>query len=98
MYNNQTTWETWRDEIGNYGNQLIAIIEQGKVKYDKWAEITTGLTDVQILALPQFITMTLVELADLKAAMSVLGQMNDALYGIQALGTYDRHTSLIPFI
>jgi hypothetical protein len=98
MYNNLLTWETLRDAIENYGSQITSIIEQGKVKYDKWAEIVGAKTDEQILALPQFNTMTQDELTDLKAAMTILEQMNDALYGLQALGAYNRHIDLLPFI
>jgi hypothetical protein len=98
MYNNQLTWEIIRNFIEGYGNQITSIIEQGKIYYDKWTEITNGLTDIQILALSQFSTMTQTELTDLKTAMTTLGQMNDAWNGLQALGAFNRHTTLIPFI
>jgi hypothetical protein len=98
MYNNQMTWETMRDQMANYGGAIIAIIEQGKVLSDKWTEIVGAKTDEQILELPQFNTMTQAELTDLKAAIGIAVSMNDALFGIQALGAFDRHTLLVPFI
>jgi|WetSurMetagenome_2_1015567.scaffolds.fasta_scaffold31518_7 hypothetical protein len=98
MYNNQLSWERITEQVSSYGSQIVQTINQGKLLYDKWYAITYGKTDPQILALPQFSTMTQAELTDVKAALQTLSQLNDALYGAQALGAFNRHDALEPFL
>lgn len=94
IYSNDMQWADWSFAINRLVNtstvnNLIAMVEQGKAIYDKWAALIYGLTDAQIQALPQFTSRTVEDITAMRFAVGVFKTVSDALASQQAY--------LIPF-
>ena len=76
------------------GNALLNAIKEGKLLYDKWYQLTYGLSDQQILALDNMQGVTQSELTALKYA---IGVFNDVANGT-ALPAATRDAYLVPFL
>ena len=97
-YMGNMTFKEFLAQVQSRGNNLLSVIREGKLLYDKFYQLTYGLTDEQILALPQFMvtgdTMTQDGLDKLRYA---LGVFNDLAAG-NALAPATRDSYLVPFL
>jgi hypothetical protein len=94
MYSGTMTVGQLIDQIQAKGANLLDTIRQAKLLYDKWYQTVYGLTDEQILALPQFSNMTAADLTKIKYG---LGALNDVASG-NALAPATRDAYLVPFL
>ena len=107
MYSNTITFQQWVDQVSQKANQLRDIVDQGLDLQKKWYALTYGLSDDQILALPQFALLsvpgfsqrpTAADIDALKYAIGVFKDLSDALNNVAALPQADRAGYFIPFI
>lgn len=92
------TFKQFSDQAQNRGNNLLNAIKEGKILYDKFYQLTYGLTDEQILALPQFnVTGDTMDQAGLTKLKYALGVFNDLALG-NALTPATRDSYLVPFL
>ena len=98
MYTNQMQAADWVFAITGASNQLSSDIQRGSILNDKFATITYGLTDAQILSLPQFATWTEADLTNVKYALGAMKDLSNALNNISALVQANRFGYLEPFL
>lgn len=97
-YTGNMTFKELSAQAQNKGNNLLSAIREGKILYDKFYALTYGLTDEQILALPQFmVTGDTMDQAGLSALRYALGVFNDLAQG-NALAPATRDGYLVPFL
>lgn len=97
-YMGNMTFKELAAQAQSRGNNLLNAIREGKLLYDKFYQLTYGLTDEQILALPQFnVTGDTMDQAGLNALRYALGVFNDLASG-NALAPATRDSYLVPFL
>lgn len=97
-YSGTMTFKEFALQAQNKGNNLLSAIREGKILYDKFYALTYGLTDEQILALPQFnVTGDTMDQAGLDKLRYALGVFNDLAAG-NALAPGTRDSYLVPFL
>ena len=97
-YTGVMTFKQFSDQAQSRGNNLLNAIREGKILYDKFYQLTYGLTDEQILALPQFnIAGDTMDQAGLTKLKYALGVFNDISNGT-ALSPATRDDYLTPFL
>ena len=97
MYSNNMTADAWLQQITIYTTQMVTAADTGKVLSDKFNAMVYGLTDAQILALPQFLAWKQADLTAVKAALSSLINMSDALHN-NPIAQGDRYAYFAPFL
>ena len=80
MYTSKMTSDQWLQQISMVANQIVNASETGRILYEKFNAMTFGMTDAQILAMSKFATWTQADLTAVKAALSSLMNMSDALH------------------
>lgn len=97
-YMGNMTFKEIAAQTQSRGNNLLNAIREGKLLYDKFYQLTYGLTDEQILALPQFnVTGDSMDQAGLDKLRYALGVFNDLASG-NALAPATRDAYLVPFL
>lgn len=97
-YTGNMTFKDWNFTTQSKGNNLLSAVREGKILYDKFYQLTYGLTDEQILALPQFnIVGDTMDQAGLTKLRYALGVFNDLAAG-NALAPATRDSYLVPFL
>src|SRR5574343_57070 len=97
-YTGNMTFKDWNFTTQSKGNSLLSAVREGKILYDKFYQLTYGLTDEQILALPQFnIVGDTMDQAGLTKLRYALGVFNDLAAG-NALAPATRDSYLVPFL
>lgn len=97
-YTGNMTFKEFSLQTQSKGNNLLSAIREGKILYDKFYALTYGLTDEQILALPQFMVAgDTMDQAGLNALRYALGVFNDLAEG-SALAPATRDSYLVPFL
>jgi hypothetical protein len=99
MYSNQITGSQWMLSISNSAANIINDINQAVIWTTKFNAMIYGLTDPQILALPQIVAAGWTE-ADLTAVKYALGVSQDLSNALNNLpvATANRIGYLEPFI
>jgi hypothetical protein len=98
MYTNDWTWQIIKNAMNPNCSQLISLIDNCNYFYQKWYALTYGLTDAQILALPECTGMVAADVTALKYAMSTFNDLYNALHGGAAISQVNRTGYLTPFI
>jgi hypothetical protein len=108
MYSTNMRAVDWVNAISGISGSLLAQIRQGKDLYDKWYNLTYGLTPAQIVALPCFanppnlagvtFTMTEQDVTNISYALGIFNELYTALFNLGALAQADREAYMIPFI
>lgn len=98
-YSNQMTAAQWIQGIVFSANNVVSDLQYGSILNDKFVALTYGLTDPQILALPQFAAANWSEtdLTNVKFALSSMAELNTALNN-GAISTANRFGYLEPFL
>src|SRR5574343_766223 len=97
-YMGNMTFKEFSAQVQSRGNNMLNAIREGKLLYDKFYQLTYGLTDEQILALPQFnVTGDTMTQAGLDKLRYALGVFNDLALG-NALAPATRDGYLVPFL
>lgn len=97
-YMGSMTFKELSSQAQSRGNNLLNAIREGKLLYDKFYQLTYGLTDQQILALEQFnITGDAMDQAGLDNLRYALGVFNDISSGT-AISPATRDSYLVPFL
>jgi hypothetical protein len=98
-YTNQMTAAQWVQLLSLYSDNLIATAENGKILSDKFTQLTYGLTDPEILALPQFASAgwTQVDLVNVKYALSSMTDIWNCINNV-AVAQGPRYNYFEPFL
>ena len=97
-YMGNMTFKEFSAQAQSRGNNLLSATRDGKLLYDKFYQLTYGLTDEQILELPQFnVAGDTMDQAGLNALRYALGVFNDLAAG-NALTPANRDGYLVPFL
>ena len=80
-YTNEMNFGDWVYASSAKGNALIKAIEEGKVLYDKWYQLSYGKTDQQIADLPQFTGRAVTDIQVMARTVGVLNEIYLALHG-----------------
>ena len=97
MYTTKMKADDWIAQTGLYANQVVSAADTGKLLADKWNAMVYGLTDEQILALPQLVAMTQADLTVIKYALGSLSELSNALHNI-VVAQANRYAYLEPFL
>jgi len=99
MYSNQITGNQWMLNVSNSASNIINDINQGVVWATKFNAMIYGLTDPQILALPQIVAAgwTEADLTAVKYALGVFQDLSNALNNLP-VATANRIGYLEPFV
>lgn len=99
-YSKTMTKEVWFQMLTSAGSKQMDALREGKDLYDKWYQMTYGLDNTAILALPAFqgSGMTAADVTAITFALSVFNDLHTALYNLGALTQADREGYLVPFI
>lgn len=97
-YMGNMTFKEFLAQVQSRGNNMLNAIREGKLLYDKFYQLTYGLTDEQILALPQFnVTGDTMDQAGLDKLRYALGVFNNIANGTTLLPE-TRDSYLVPFL
>ena len=88
------SYDAIQGQIQDRGAGLIRALRDGQLLYDKWYSYTYGLTDEQILALPNMVGVSQAELTSMKYAIGVFKALADG----EALAPATRDAYLVPFL
>jgi hypothetical protein len=99
MYSNQITGAQWMLNVSNSASNIVNDINQALVWTTKWNAMTYGLTDPQILALPQITAAgwTEADLTAFKYCVGVFSDLSNALNNLP-VATANRIGYLEPFV
>lgn len=97
MYTNEMDFSTWVNEAAYKSNAIVQAINNGKLLYDKWYQMSYGKTNAQVAALPQFSGKTEADIVTMSYALGVLNEMYAALHN-GAVAQADRAGYLTPIL
>jgi hypothetical protein len=97
-YSGDMQFGDWQREMQSKARGLLDAIKEGKRLYDKFYKMTYGLSDAQILELPQLLVagdvLTQAKLTELRYAVGVFNTLNAG----SALDPATRDDYLTPFL
>ena len=97
-YSGDMQFDDWQREMQHKARTLLDSIKEGKRLYDKFYKMTYGLSDAQILELPQFLVagdvLTQAKLNELRYAVGVFNDISNGT----ALSPATRDDYLTPFL
>jgi hypothetical protein len=79
MYTNEMSFAHWSAEAGDKSRALVRAINEGKILYDKWYQLTYGKTNAEIAAMSQMQGRTEADISAMAYALGVLNEMYQAL-------------------
>lgn len=99
MYSNDMTWSQWQAYAESRVTGLKTSLSQGYMEWQKFYNMTYGLTDAQILALPAFVGKIQTDLNAIRNCFNTFKQLYDAYYGLNAaaLPIYNYDAYMISF-
>jgi len=96
-YSTDLNFAQWSATASSAANTLEIALKNGALWQRKFSQMTYGLSDQQILALPAFAGRTQADLDSIRACFNTMKQLNDAFTGVAALGQYDYSGYFLPF-
>ena len=95
MYTAEMSWADWQYAASVKATSLRKLLQDGLVLQQKFYEMTYGLSDAAILALPFMSGKTQAHLDALRTTLNTLKDMHDVFFGVSALVQYDRSAACI---
>jgi hypothetical protein len=97
-YTSDLMWADWVNQLTAFANAVMNDIQQGYEWYEKFAALTYGLSNAQILALPAFAGRTAADVTAMQYAWGVFNDLYNALNNVSALTQANREGYLVPFL
>lgn len=98
MYSGDMNWTNWESLLENVGQNFETSLEAAHEAWKKWNDISYGLTDSQILALPGFSGKVLNDITKMRVAYGALKTMYDLYHGLATQSSvYDFSANLAAF-
>ena len=81
MYTPNMTGKDWIDQSANVTQQLVAVVNQGKLLYDKWYALTYGMGGAANISqqLPQLSPMNVADITTLTYALSMMNDVYNCI-------------------
>lgn len=95
MYTNEMSWADWQYAASTKATNLRKLLQDSAVLQKKFYEMTYGLSDGAILALPFMAGKTQAHLDALRTTLNTMKDIHDVFFGIAALVQYDRNAACI---
>ena len=81
-YTSQLTFAQWVQLLNQTTSNTVNNIKTGETLFQKWGQMVYGLSDAQILALPQLAGMAQADLNNIRYALGALDTLNTAMNAV----------------